>query len=42
MFLGEKFQNAEKLSKYGTSLPINPLLKKSEINKICKIVNNFS
>ena len=41
MFIGEKFKNAEKLAKFGTSIPINPLLKKNDLKLICKIINKF-
>ena len=40
IFKGERYINAEFFSKYGLGLPIDPNLKKSEILKICKIINN--
>ncbi len=42
MFRKENFINSERLSKHGTSLPINPLLTKMDITKICNIINNFN
>ena len=42
MFKKMKFKNAERLAYEGTSLPINPLLKKKDISRICKLVNNFN
>ena len=36
-----KFPNAETLAKECVSLPIDPMLKKNEINYIVKIINNF-
>ena len=36
-----KFTNAEILAKECVSLPIDPMLKKNEINYIVKIINNF-
>ena len=41
-FKNIKFTNAEKLAFEGISLPINPLLKKEELLKICKVINKFS
>ncbi len=41
MFKNQKYPNAEKLAKKGLSLPIDPNLKKIEINKILKVVNSF-
>jgi len=41
LFIGEQYINAEFFSKYGLGLPIDPNLKKSEILKICKIINNI-
>ena len=40
-FLNEKYPNAQKIANEGLSLPINPLLKKKEIKKICKVINSF-
>ncbi len=37
-----KFTNAEKLASQCVSLPIDPMLSKSEINFIIKVINNFS
>ena len=42
IFKNQKFPNSEYLASNGTSLPINPLLKKRDIIKICKIVNKFN
>ena len=36
-----KFPNAEILAKNCVSLPIDPMLKKNEIDYIVKIINNF-
>jgi dTDP-4-amino-4,6-dideoxygalactose transaminase len=36
-----KFPNAENLAKECVSLPIDPMLKKNEIDYIVKIINNF-
>lgn len=41
-FRNKSFKNSELLASNGTSLPINPLLKKKEILKICKIINSFN
>ena len=41
-FKNEKYPNAEKFSKYGLSLPIDPNLKKYEINKILKFLIHFN
>ena len=41
IFKNEKYKNAEYFSKYGIGLPIDPNLKKNEIQKICKIVNKI-
>ena len=40
IFKNQKYLNAERLAYEGTSLPINPLLKK-DVLKICKIINEF-
>ena len=40
-FKNEKYPNAEKFSKYGLSLPIDPNLKTKELKKICRILNSF-
>ena len=43
MFRNKKYQNSEIHFHNGTSLPINPLLKKNcSILKICNIINKFS
>ena len=41
LFTNQKFPNAEVLAKKGTSLPTNPLLKKSNLKMICEIINRF-
>ena len=41
IFKGEKYKNAEFFSKYGLGLPIDPNLKKTEILKICRIINKI-
>ena len=40
-FLNEKYPNAKKIANEGLSLPINPLLKKKDIKKICEIINSI-
>jgi dTDP-4-amino-4,6-dideoxygalactose transaminase len=40
-YLKKKFINAERFSKYGTSLPMDPNLKKNQLNKICKLLNSI-
>ena len=42
LFKKQKFSNSELLASHGTSLPINPLLKKSDVIKICQIINKFN
>lgn len=42
MFKNKKFKNSETLAHKGTSLPINPLLKKKDVLKICNTINKFS
>jgi len=42
LFKNKNFKNSELLAINGTSLPINPLLKKRDIIKICKIINKFN
>ena len=37
-----KFKNAEKLARECVSLPIDPMLKKNEVDYIIKIINNFN
>jgi len=37
----DKFKNSEKIAKQGISIPIDPNLKKSEIIKICKVINSL-
>lgn len=41
LFLNEKFPNSERLASKGVSLPIDPLTKKGDILKICKIINDY-
>ena len=36
-----KFKNSEKIAKQGISIPIDPNLKKSEVVKICKVINSL-
>mgnify|MGYP005640119561 CR=1 FL=1 len=40
-FVRNKFKNSEKIARQGISLPIDPNLKKSEIIKICKVINSL-
>ncbi len=40
-FQKQNFPNAEKLAKYGISLPIDPNLKTLEVKKICRILNKI-
>ncbi len=40
-FKNQKFPNAERLAKYGISLPISPNLKGLELRKICRILNRI-
>jgi len=40
-YLKKKFINAERFSKYGTSLPMDPNLKMNQLNKICKLLNSI-
>tara|TARA_B100001057_G_scaffold344711_1_gene345749 strand:- start:309 stop:1391 length:1083 start_codon:yes stop_codon:yes gene_type:complete len=40
-FSNEKYPNAENLAKKCVSLPIDPLLKPQEVNKIIKVLNTF-
>ncbi len=40
-FIKKNFPNAEFFSKYGVSLPIDPNLKKSQLIKICKVLNSI-
>jgi dTDP-4-amino-4,6-dideoxygalactose transaminase len=37
-----KFKNAEKLARECVSLPIDPMLKKNEVDYIVKTINNFN
>ncbi len=39
-FKYEKYPNAQKIALQGLSLPINPLLKKKDIIKICDLINS--
>ncbi len=41
IFRNKSFPNAEKFSKYGISLPIDPNLKKKHLIKICKVLNSL-
>lgn len=41
LFLNKNFPNSEKLARNGVSIPIDPLMKKTDILKICKIINEF-
>ena len=41
IFVNQTFPNAEKFSKQGISLPIDPNLKKSELIKICNLINSL-
>ena len=41
MFLKKKFINAERFSKFGISLPIDPNLKLNELKKICNLINSI-
>ncbi|MBD1140713.1 DegT/DnrJ/EryC1/StrS family aminotransferase [Pelagibacterales bacterium SAG-MED39] len=41
IFKKKKFRNSEILAAQGISLPIDPNLKKKQINKIIQVVNNF-
>lgn len=41
LFLKQKFPNSENLAKNGISIPIDPLMKKSDILEVCKKINNF-
>ena len=40
-FVRKLRKNAEKFSKYGISLPIDPNLKKNHLIKICKVLNSL-
>ncbi len=40
-FKNKKFVNAEALSKQCISLPINPNLKKTQVNKIVRVINSY-
>ena len=41
IFKNKSFPNAEKFSKYGISLPIDPNLKKAQLIKICNVLNSL-
>ena len=41
IFKNKTFKNSEVLANQGISLPIDPNLKKNEIKKIIKVINNF-
>ena len=40
-YLKKKFINAERFSKYGISLPIDPNLKINQLNRVCKVLNSI-
>ncbi len=40
-FKGQVFKNSEELGSQCVSLPIDPLLKKAEINRICDVINSY-
>ena len=40
-FKKQKFPNSERIAREGLSLPIDPNLKKNEINKIINVINRF-
>ena len=40
-FKNEQFPLSEKLARNGISLPIDPNLKKADVEKVVKIINNF-
>ena len=42
LFKNQKYKNSELLANKGTSLPMNPLLKKNDVLKICKLINKFN
>ncbi len=39
IFMKKKFVNAERFSRFGLSLPIDPNLKIKQLHKICKVLN---
>tara|TARA_A100001011_G_C14273473_1_gene828066 strand:+ start:741 stop:1838 length:1098 start_codon:yes stop_codon:yes gene_type:complete len=41
IFVNQTFPNSEKFSMHGISLPIDPNLKKSELIKICNLINSL-
>ena len=41
LFKNKKFTNSEYISSRCLSIPIDPILKKSEVNKITKVLNSF-
>ena len=41
LFINQKFPYSENLAKNGISIPIDPLMKISDIDKVCKIINNY-
>jgi dTDP-4-amino-4,6-dideoxygalactose transaminase len=41
IFKNQIYKNAEELGKQCISLPIDPLLKKNEINYICETINSY-
>ena len=42
IFKNKKFPNSEYLASNGLSIPIDPLLKSSDIKKICSVLNKFN
>ena len=42
IFKNQKFPNSEYLASNGLSIPIDPLLKSSDIKKICSVLNKFN
>jgi len=41
IFKNEKYPNAERLAKYGISIPIDPNLKKKQIRYISEVINKL-
>ena len=41
IFKNERYKNSEELASQCISLPINPLLKKKDLNYICNTINSF-
>ena len=40
-FGNQSFKNSENIANNGISIPIDPNLKKNEINKIIRVINNL-